>query len=69
MEKLYADSTLNFTKGVFPKPTRPLSIELDCSKYENPLMNQTDSLGNLITPVKKDDDLIEKMLSKHSYLK
>jgi penicillin-binding protein 1A len=33
MEKVYADSTLGYTKGEFPKPQGELGIELDCSKY------------------------------------
>ncbi|MBS9524217.1 transglycosylase domain-containing protein [Litoribacter ruber] len=33
MQKVYEDETLEITKGPFPKPDRPLSIELDCSMY------------------------------------
>jgi penicillin-binding protein 1A len=35
MQKAYADSTLNISKGDFEKPQKRLSIELDCSKYNN----------------------------------
>lgn len=34
MAKVYADPSLGYTKGPFPKPERPLSIEIDCDKYE-----------------------------------
>ncbi|MCL6258489.1 transglycosylase domain-containing protein [Aquiflexum sp. TKW24L] len=34
MAKVYADQSLGYTKGPFPRPDRPLSIEIDCDKYE-----------------------------------
>jgi len=34
MTKVYADPSLGYTKGPFPRPERPLSIEIDCDKYE-----------------------------------
>lgn len=34
MEKVYADQSLGYTKGPFPRPDRPLSIEIDCDRYE-----------------------------------
>ena len=34
MAKVYEDSQLGYTKGPFPRPERPLSIEIDCDKYE-----------------------------------
>lgn len=34
MSKVYEDSSLGITKGPFPKPERPISIEIDCSKYD-----------------------------------
>jgi len=34
MAKVYADPTLGYTKGPFPRPERPISIEIDCDKYE-----------------------------------
>ena len=33
MNKVYADSTLQISKGDFEKPETPISIELDCKKY------------------------------------
>ncbi len=34
MAKVYADPTLGYTRGPFPRPERPLSIEINCDKYE-----------------------------------
>jgi penicillin-binding protein 1A len=34
MTKVYADASLGYTKGPFPRPERPLSIEINCDKYE-----------------------------------
>ena len=35
MKKVYGDPSLNYSKSDFEKPERPLSVELDCSKYDN----------------------------------
>ncbi|WP_242926108.1 penicillin-binding protein 1A [Pontibacter vulgaris] len=35
MQKVYADKTLDRSKEPFPKPSTPLSVELDCAKYNN----------------------------------
>lgn len=34
MTKVYDDKTLGYTKGAFPRPERPLSIEINCDVYE-----------------------------------
>ncbi len=34
MKQVYADPSLNYSKEDFEKPEKPLSVELDCSKYE-----------------------------------
>lgn len=34
MKKIYADSTINISKGDFEKPLTPLSVEIDCDKFE-----------------------------------
>jgi penicillin-binding protein 1A len=41
MQKINADKTLNIYQGKFQKPDKPLSIELDCDKYDkaNPFSN------------------------------
>ena len=35
MQAIYADSLLAYEKGTFRKPPMGISLELDCSKYEN----------------------------------
>ncbi len=44
MLKVYDDKTLGYTKGPFERPSKPISIELDCSKYEQNL-NPSDTLN------------------------
>jgi penicillin-binding protein 1A len=44
MQKVYADSTLSYEKGPFPTPIRPLSVEIDCAKYQNPELAEMDSV-------------------------
>ena len=34
MKKVYQDKSLNISQGDFEKPQKPLSIELDCDRYE-----------------------------------
>lgn len=34
MKKVYADKTINLYKGDFEAPSRPLSVEINCDKYE-----------------------------------
>jgi penicillin-binding protein 1A len=43
MLKIYADPTLGYQKGPFDKPLKPISVELDCDKY-NDVLQPTDSL-------------------------
>jgi penicillin-binding protein 1A len=43
MLKIYGDESLGYTKGPFEKPSKPLSIELDCTKYEQNL-NPSDTI-------------------------
>jgi penicillin-binding protein 1A len=33
-EKVFADPTLGYTKGEFPVPEEPLSVELNCARYK-----------------------------------
>ncbi|KAA9331937.1 penicillin-binding protein 1A [Adhaeribacter soli] len=35
MQKVYADKTLSVSKAPFTKPAQPLSVEIDCSRYNN----------------------------------
>jgi penicillin-binding protein 1A len=34
MQRVYADPDISISKGDFEKPTRPISVETDCDKYE-----------------------------------
>jgi penicillin-binding protein 1A len=43
MKKVLADPDLNYSKGDFEKPEKPLGVELDCSKYKNPAGTNTDN--------------------------
>ena len=44
MQKVYANDSLNISRGDFEKPEGRLSIELDCNKYKilNPASSPTD---------------------------
>lgn len=44
MLKVYEDKSLGYTKGPFERPSKPLSIELDCTKYDQNL-NPSDTLN------------------------
>lgn len=35
MRKIYNDKTINLYKGDFEPPSKPLSVEVDCNKYES----------------------------------
>lgn len=43
MKKVYADTTLNYSSGDFEPPSRPLKVELDCTKYKQQPGTQQDS--------------------------
>ena len=40
MKKVYADPNLNYSKGDFEKPEKPLGVELDCKQYKKPAEQQ-----------------------------
>ena len=42
MMKVYGDESLGYTKGPFPRPERPLSIEIDCDTYERESQRYSD---------------------------
>lgn len=44
MEKVYKDEDLDITKGPFKRPSRGLSVEIDCDRYKNPDYMENDSL-------------------------
>jgi penicillin-binding protein 1A len=37
MQKVYADKSLDVSREPFPKPSTPLSVELDCARYNGPM--------------------------------
>lgn len=43
MTKVYKDETLDYTKGSFDRPIKPINVELDCKRY-NALVNPADSI-------------------------
>ena len=57
MQKVYADSLLGYEKGPFQKPIRPLPVEIDCAKYQNPELAEMDSvdLEQAIDRLDQDD--------------
>ncbi|MBP7498215.1 MAG: penicillin-binding protein, partial [Bacteroidales bacterium] len=40
MKKVYGDKNIKISKDDFEKPTKPLTIETDCSKYETEHRNE-----------------------------
>ncbi len=44
MNKVYNDPTLGYEKGPFKRPSRPLSIEINCDRYRGEVI-ETDSLN------------------------
>lgn len=52
MIKVYTDPDLGYTKGEFPKPANGISIELDCSRYQD---QDSDTLDFDINEVTEDD--------------
>ncbi len=56
MQKVYADKTLAVSKEPFPKPSAPLSIELDCDRYKYGFVS--DSIQNQMLTVPDLDDEI-----------
>lgn len=51
MKKVYADKNLKISQEDFPPPAKPLSVELDCSKYKNQINNSFEEQSE------EDDDL------------
>jgi penicillin-binding protein 1A len=37
MKKVYDDPALSISKGDFSKPSKPLSVEIDCEKFDQNL--------------------------------
>lgn len=45
MQKVYADKTIKLTQGDFEKPSKKIEIEMDCSKYDKELQNETENFN------------------------
>ena len=62
MQKVYADKNLNVSKAPFPKPEQPLTVEIDCSKYNNSIISDTVSQDQILQiPVRNDIDTEEEI--------
>jgi penicillin-binding protein 1A len=61
MQKVYADKSLDVSKAPFPKPLAPLSVELDCAKYNSGAMpvdsSQQDEFLQMPTEIDLDPDI------------
>lgn len=42
MQKVLTDKNIPINTGSFPQPAAPLTVEIDCAKYNNPIL-ATDS--------------------------
>jgi penicillin-binding protein 1A len=62
MQKVYGDKNLNVSKAPFPKPEQPLTVEIDCSKYNNSIISDTVSQDQILQiPVRNDIDTEEEI--------
>ncbi|WP_299817818.1 transglycosylase domain-containing protein [uncultured Pontibacter sp.] len=60
MQKVYADKSLDVSKAAFPKPLTPLSVELDCAKYNQGVRvdsTMQDEFLNLPTQIDFDAEI------------
>lgn len=48
MNKVYADKSLDVSKEPFPKPEKPLTVEIDCSKYNNSVFSDSVSQDQIL---------------------
>jgi penicillin-binding protein 1A len=46
MQKIYADKRINLYQGEFEKPTKKISVEMDCDKYNKEMESGKDNGGN-----------------------
>jgi penicillin-binding protein 1A len=56
MRRIYENEDLGYQKGPFPKPKRPLTIEIDCDKYTFQDEEELDSLGIEFTPIDVNEE-------------
>jgi penicillin-binding protein 1A len=45
MKRIYADPKLKLSTGDFERPANPLSVEIDCAKYEELQKNKDNKYG------------------------
>ena len=59
MLKVYSDPALGYEKGDFPEPRKRLSVEIDCTKYSNPFVQESDSIDidSLFMDEIKEDEI------------
>ncbi|OKL40972.1 penicillin-binding protein 1A [Pontibacter flavimaris] len=60
MQKVYNDKSLDVSKEPFPKPSMPLSVELDCEKYNRGVQidsAQQDEFLNIPTEIDLDAEI------------
>ncbi|WP_242922061.1 penicillin-binding protein 1A [Pontibacter liquoris] len=61
MQKVYADKSLDVSKAPFPKPSTPISVQLDCALYNQGAVpvdsSQQDEFLNLPTEIDLDADI------------
>ncbi|MFD2513206.1 penicillin-binding protein 1A [Pontibacter locisalis] len=60
MQKVYADKSLDVSRDAFPKPLAPLSVELDCAKYNQGIQidsTQQDEFLNMPTEIDLDAEI------------
>ncbi len=57
MKKVYEDESLDIEKGPFKRPSRPLSVEINCNQYAVDPMQEMDSLIN--EPAQKENEVKE----------
>ena len=58
MQKVYRDKSIGISTAPFPVPTKPLSIEIDCSKYYGAGQRDTISYDQKLTPT--DPSVLDK---------
>ena len=46
MEGIYTDPKLNYPRTEFERPNVPLGVELDCSKFQQEIRNETNDYGD-----------------------
>ena len=43
MQGVYSDLSLHFPRGEFSRPSSPLSVELDCSRFQEEILNEVEA--------------------------